>query len=245
MFKAYLAHSSVDKNFVRTVAKRLGRGDIIFDEMSFPPGFDFRDTIRKSLDTSNVFVFFASKASIESTWVHFEINEADWRLSTQKMAASLTILIDDDTQPEDLPKWMQRNLVVRVLYPQLAVHTIKNYLVQLSTSPIQPIFVGREPDLQRISNKLIPEIGEKIPRIIVITGLHGIGRRTFARRAIKDYLSMDIGSRFILEDNDSIDTLHIHLLNETADLSKRDYLALDCTPMPGQIRLGESGWVGH
>lgn len=61
MLKAYLAHSSVDNNFVRTVAKRLGRGDIIFDEMSFPPGFDFRDTIRKSLDTSCIFVFLQAK----------------------------------------------------------------------------------------------------------------------------------------------------------------------------------------
>jgi tetratricopeptide (TPR) repeat protein len=171
------------------------------------------------------YLFFASKASIESTWVQFEINEADWRLSTQKMAGSLTILIDDETQQEGLPKWMQRNLVVRVQHPQLAVHTIKNYLLQLSTSRLQPIFVGRESDLQRISSNLIPQIGEKIPRIIVIAGLHGIGRRTFAQRAIKDYLSMDIGCRFVLEDNDSIDTLHIHLLNQTADLSKRDYLA--------------------
>jgi tetratricopeptide (TPR) repeat protein len=225
MLKAYLAHSSVDKDFVRTVAKRLGRGDIIFDEMSFPPGFDFRDTIRKSLDKSSVFVFFASKTSLESTWVKFEINEADWRLSIQKMSGSLTIIIDDQTKPEDLPKWMQRNLVVRVLYPQLAVHTIKNYLVQLSTPGIQPIFVGRESDLLRISSKLIPEIEEKAPRIIVITGLHGIGRRTFARRALRDYLSMDTGPIFVLEDNDSMDSLYLHLLNETTDLSKRDHFA--------------------
>jgi len=225
MLKAYLAYSSIDKNYVRNVAKRLGRGDIIFDEMSFPPGFDFRDTIRKSLDTPCIFVFFASKSSIESTWVQFEIDEADWRLATQKMPGSLTILIDDQTEVEDLPKWMQRNLVVSVQYPQLAVHTIKNYLVELSTSDIKPIFVGREPDLQRISSKLIPEIGERTPRTIVITGLHGIGRRTFARRAIRDYLSMETGSSFILQENDSIDTLYINLLDETTDLSKREYLA--------------------
>ena len=24
-----------------------------------------------------------------------------------------------------------------------------------------------------------------------------------------------------------------------------DKMVMDCTPMPGQIRLGESGWVGH
>ena len=77
MLKAYLAHSSIDKSYVRTVSKRIGRSITILDEMAFPPGFDFRDTIRNSLDKSSVFIFFASKTSIESTWVKFEIDEAE------------------------------------------------------------------------------------------------------------------------------------------------------------------------
>jgi len=67
MLKAYLAHSSLDKKYVRIVANRFGRSTTIYDEMAFPPGFDFRDTIKKSLDKSSAFIFFASKASLEST----------------------------------------------------------------------------------------------------------------------------------------------------------------------------------
>jgi tetratricopeptide (TPR) repeat protein len=225
MLKVYLAHSSLDNNYVRIVAKRLGRSTILFDEMSFPPGFDFRETIRNSLEKSTIFIFFASKSSLNSTWVQFEINEADWLLSVKQLAGSLTILIDDETKPEDLPKWMRRNLVLRVPHPQLAVYTIKNFLVQLSISGFQPIFVGRESDSSRISNKLIPDIGNKPPRIIVIAGLPGIGRRTFAQRALRDYLSTDIGPIFVLEDTDSIDKLYVDLLDVTTDISKREYLA--------------------
>jgi tetratricopeptide (TPR) repeat protein len=225
MLKAYLAYSSLDNSYVHIVAKRLGRSTILFDEMSFPPGSDFRETIRNSLEKSTIFVFFASKSSLNSTWVQFEIDEADWLLSIKRIAGSLTILIDDETKPEDLPKWMQRTLVVRVSYPQLAVYTIKNFLVQLSISGLQPIFVGRESDLSRISSKLIPDIGNKPPRIIVIAGLHGIGRRTFAQRALRDYLSADTGPIFVLEDTDSIDKLYVDLLNVTTDISKREYLA--------------------
>lgn len=225
MLKAYLAHSSLDKQYVRIVAKRLGRSTIFFDEMSFPPGFDFRDTIRNSVEKSTIFVFFASKSSLNSNWVQFEIDEADWLLSLNKIAGSLTILIDNETKPEDLPKWMQRNLVVRVTHPQLAVYTIKNFLVQLSAPEMQTIFVGRESDLNRISTKLIPDIGKKPPRIIVVAGLRGIGRRTFAKRAIRDYLSFDTGPILVLENTDSIDKLYVDLLDVTGDISNRQYLA--------------------
>lgn len=223
MLKAYLAHSSMDKNYVRTVANRLGRSITIFDEMAFPPGFDFRDTIRNYLDKSSVFIFFASKTSIESTWVKFEINEADWSLSTKQMAGALTILIDEETNVDDLPEWMKRSLIVRVQYPQLAVHTIRNFIVQLSITEMQPLFVGREADLERISHKLIPEIDSQPPRTIVVAGLQGIGRRTFSRRALRDYLLANPGPLFILEDTDTPDVLYVHLLNETTDISNREH----------------------
>jgi hypothetical protein len=67
--KAYLAHSSEDKQYVEIVDKRLGRMHSEYDVKSFPPGFDFRDIIRNSLGKSNIFVLFASKKSLESTWV--------------------------------------------------------------------------------------------------------------------------------------------------------------------------------
>ena len=68
-------------------------------------------------------------------------------------------------------------------------------------------FVGRENDLQEMSTKLITPPEKPSPRIIVISGLDGVGRRTFARRALKDYLSLDVSPVILLEETDSLDKL--------------------------------------
>ena len=62
--KAFLSHSSIDKEFVREVANKLGRLHCVFDERSFDAGDKFEDAIRDHLDNSSVFVFFATKDSL-------------------------------------------------------------------------------------------------------------------------------------------------------------------------------------
>ena len=65
MLKAYLAHSSEDKSYVERVANLLGRSLVVYDKMCFEPGVDFRDAILEGLEKSRLFVFFASKRSLE------------------------------------------------------------------------------------------------------------------------------------------------------------------------------------
>ena len=55
MPRAFLCHSSADKQYVQTVARKLGRGRVAFDEFAFAPGQDFRDEIRRHLDRSDLF----------------------------------------------------------------------------------------------------------------------------------------------------------------------------------------------
>ncbi len=45
MRKAFICHSSKDKDYARFVARKLRRANVVFDEMSFEPGQDFRDEI--------------------------------------------------------------------------------------------------------------------------------------------------------------------------------------------------------
>ena len=78
--KAYLAHSSKNKTYVERVALLLGRARVIYDDMCFNPGEDFRDSIMDGLDKSGLFVFFVSKESLASDWVKFEIDEATWKI---------------------------------------------------------------------------------------------------------------------------------------------------------------------
>jgi hypothetical protein len=90
--KVFLCHSSQDKHYVRRIAKRLGRSHVIFDEVSFDPGQDFRQQVIKGLNRSSLFVFIASKASLKSTWCLFEIDDAQQKSIDGTIEGQLTII---------------------------------------------------------------------------------------------------------------------------------------------------------
>lgn len=221
MLKAYLAHSSIDKTYVDRVALSLGRARVVYDKMYFEPGVDLRDSILDGLDKSRLFVFFVSKHSLESTYVKFEIDEANWKLLRDEMAGAITIIIDKDIKSTQLPQWMQRSLVVSIESPTQATRIIRTRLIQEDGFDKQPPFVGREKDLAEFSRELIAPSEDNPRRLTVISGLDGVGRRTFVRRAFKDYLSLEIGPILILEETSSFDTLHLQLLDEAMGLSSR------------------------
>lgn len=225
MLKVYLAHSSADKGYVDKVAKRLGRGRVVYDKMCFEPGVDFRESIRAGLAQSYLFVLFASKRSLESSWVKFEIGEAEWLQITGKPGTAIAIIIDSDVTIEQLPHWMQRCYIASIGSPAHATRIIQTRLLRESGLDQQLPFVGRETDLEEFAPKLITPPEKMPPRVIVVSGLDGIGRRTFARRALRDCLSMEIGPILVLEETDSMDMLHLLLLDETMELESRSEVA--------------------
>src|ERR1017187_6106693 len=107
MKKAFLCHSSADKKYVEDVARKLGRSKIIYDVISFEAGKDFRAEILKHLDEAALFVFFASRNSLDSAWCRFEIREAEFRSVASGIEGQLTIIIDPTITHNDLPAWMR------------------------------------------------------------------------------------------------------------------------------------------
>ncbi|MGO9615419.1 MAG: toll/interleukin-1 receptor domain-containing protein [Bryobacteraceae bacterium] len=92
--KAFLSHSTDDRNFVSQVAKILQREYVIYQEFSFDHGENFKNEILKGLEKSAVFVFFVSRASLNSVWVKFELDQAAERLLEKKLAKAIAIRID-------------------------------------------------------------------------------------------------------------------------------------------------------
>ena len=223
--KAFLAHSSEDRKYVDVVAKHLGRARVIYDRVSFNAGYDFRQLIREGLDKSTVFIFFVSKSSLESTWVQFEITEAEWRRIQGQISGALSIIIDDDIQRSALPPWMQRCLVSTISQPQMAFHAIESYLIQQASSSYETVFIGRESDLRDFAQLLNPGMEDPVPRVLVLAGLEGIGRKTFARRSLHDHLSLSVGPVFIVEETDTTERLYLQLVNETTGFSDRARMA--------------------
>ncbi len=214
--RAFLSHSSVDKPFVALVAKELGRQLCVFDQYEFATGEDFRQAIRKGLDSSDVFVLFASKTSKERKWVEFELDEAELRKIRGAIKKLIVFMIDDDTSISDIPEWLQRGKVKKQKSPKLCARKIDYHLHELVRDRQQPVFVGRTTEITEAEKALIPIDGSKAPRFFLLFGLPGIGRRTLARRIANDVLRLPKSIVIPIETGDGLTELAIKVSEEVA-----------------------------
>ena len=192
MPRAFLSHSTDDKAYVQEVATRLGRHRALIDTQAFNPGEDFRDAIRRTLDESETFVLFVSPRSLASSWVKFELDEAEMRSMRGKLRRSLAIFIDGPIDAGALPPWLARVRAVQHSSPGQSARTIESILLGSPADGPRP-FIGRNDDLQRGVRKL--STSNPPQRILVVSGLQGIGRRSYLSRLVSDALSLDLGPR--------------------------------------------------
>jgi tetratricopeptide (TPR) repeat protein len=188
--KAFLSHSSIDKQFVQAVAKELGRQFCVFDEQSFATGEEFKRSIETGLDESSVFVLFASLKSLESLWVNFEIEEAWYRRLRATLSKSLVYIIDSSVQLEKIPEWLRRASIRRENAPKIIARDIRFHLDELLRRRQHPFFVGRSNEVEEIEQVLTPLDTFAPPHAIFVSGLPGIGRRSLIRRVAPAILNL-------------------------------------------------------
>ena len=227
MDKAFLCHSSKDKEYVERVAKRLGRAKVIFDAMSFRAGHDFREEIKKGLEASSLFVFFVSRTSLESTWCLYEVDEAQFKKVTGKLRGQLVIIIDPEVTFGDLPKWMQRLRAIIQTRSIQAAREIERELFAIGPASLtaKP-FVGRQALQQEFVERLSVSM-EVSPRIFVVSGLEGVGRRSYLDRALLDNLGLTLGPFRVLDTTSTVEDLFIWSVDETSDVMTREELAAE------------------
>lgn len=210
MDKAFLSHSSKDKEFVRAVANNLGRQFCIFDEQVFDTGDEFKKSIEVNLAESSVFVLFATRDSIDRMWVKFEINEA-WYLTLQKkISKSLVFILDSSLAPIDLPPWLNRAKIVKVNSPSIASREIRHHLDEIIRSEQHQFFEGRSVEIDDLQ-KLLTPIGSPAPRILGVFGLPNIGRRTFVSKAVQLSLGFNRIIKISVEEGDTLEALAVKI----------------------------------
>lgn len=193
MIKAFLSHSSKDKeSYVRNVANWLGKDNITYDELTFEEGERPLDEIIKNLDNASLFVIFLSENALSSPWVQKEIIEAKNRLDTSELNKVFPIIIDDNLTYEDkrIPDWLRDNYNLKpIKRAQVAAKRILNKLRELSWSKHpqikkrNTIFAGRN-DHQENFEERLHDFDKPKPIAIIVSGLAGVGRRTFLHRAL-------------------------------------------------------------
>lgn len=237
MNKAFLSHSSAQKDFVRKVYKLLGASRCVFDECCFDNGKKIIDEILRGLQNTDLFILFVSNESLDSDWVQQEIVLADVFMQKHGLKQILPILIDPNIKPgadERIPVWMKQFLMKPIRSPELAKLKILNALrhLDMDTNPIykakRNLFVGRYKEKEELEGILNLYV-EPHYNTICVSGLEGIGRRTFLRKFFEEKHMLNTSNEPILislNNRSSIDNLILSLLKYQKDVISSDDLAV-------------------
>lgn len=192
MPKAFLSHSSKQKNLVETIAQRLGRENCVLDKFNFEVGLPTLDEIIRSIEKSDLFVFFLTDESLSSDWVKREIDFAK-NLKDQNISKQLLILLIDNSishNDERIPNWMAEVYNIRpITDPILIFKKINSKLrdVAIQSHPFiikkEEIFVGRNEAMNEFEKKYY-NLELIKPSVLIASGFEGVGRRKFLKHAL-------------------------------------------------------------
>jgi len=239
--RAFLCHASTDKHLVGLVAQKLGRASVAYDAYSFEPGQDFRDEILRHLDTTDLFVFIVSKASLDSAWCHYELRSAEMRRMKGGISAQLAFIVDSEVSYDSLPGWLGSVRVTRSKNANQIAREVSQNLLTLSGGLDLPPFVGREDVLADISDSLHP-FDSSPPQFLIAMGLNGVGRRAVLQRVARDNLSLPFGPIFSFSATDTLLDLYLWLIEETAPVQSIDELESEAelfTDLPDDKKANE------
>lgn len=189
----FLSLSGHDDQFVAKVHKRLPDGLAHFYPQSFKNGEELISAMESRIQESSLFALFVSAASVESRWVHFEIDSARLALIKGQMNKILVVPIDGSTNLENLPAWMRNywidNIgrgaedIARYIRRELVIGS----LGKLAGQQIQGRGELSDKAKAQIAKTIIAT--ESTPNIIILAGNTGIGRRTFAHKLLAEAFS--------------------------------------------------------
>lgn len=182
--KAFLSHSSKDKDFVSKVFEYLTASRAHYDSVTFHSFERSHEALTSALRDSDVIVVFWSPDALGSPWVKEEIRSAADPSLVGRHMERLVVLVGGDRA--SLPPELRQATAISYSDPGLVARRIEDYLVQLhQREAIPPPFLGREDDLKALSSGVIP-VGRRPPEFIFVNGIPGVGRKTVITRVIKD-----------------------------------------------------------
>ncbi|WP_222116839.1 toll/interleukin-1 receptor domain-containing protein [Pseudomonas alabamensis] len=220
MIKAFLSHAWSNKEFVRAVANELGRQFCKFDEYSFDSAATFKRSIEEHLDESSVFVFFASEVALERPWVDFELEEAWYKKLEGKLSRAIVFVLDSNIDPAQLPKWLSRAKITRVVSPKLVAREIRYHIDSLIRAAQHPYFEGRSSDIEKFEALLTP-IGSPPPRSVAIYGLPNIGKKTFIEKVSKLALTFNRVLPIVVSQGDDLKDLAVKVADQLEPYSTK------------------------
>jgi TIR domain/Tetratricopeptide repeat len=193
MAKAFLSHSSRDKQLVEKLAMQLGRANCHYDSLTFEAGMKTLDEILKGLEDTDIFVFFISNSSLESPWVRNEISNARKLSKNNSIEKIFPLIIDKSVNHNDprIPDWIKKPYNIRFFDNEvLILKKIKQFLRESNfrkyshLRELNDLYVGRHELNQEFERKVITIDNAKPTCIVASSYFEGIGRRTFLKNGL-------------------------------------------------------------
>jgi hypothetical protein len=189
--QVFLSLSGKDDAFVERVWRNLPEGLAFFYRKSFENGQKLIDAMEAGVDRSSVFALFASKASLQSVWAGFEVDEARLNAIRRSNFRILVFPLSEDLAAAPFPKWMQQYWIPNAGYgPKDVARYIRNVLLSPAIAPssLAVRVIGRGQFLDVATQRLMTTVAETnaTPNVLVFPGIAGIGRRTVARYFVEN-----------------------------------------------------------
>lgn len=184
MGKIFISHSSRDKeHYVRPLVdkliKTIGKDKIIFDELTFEKGSKSINEIRKSLDSTDLFVLLISKSALKSEWVRQEISWARELEDTySQQQRILPVIIDSKITHKSklIPDWLKVYNLKFLSSPsklsRIILARFTEIIWQNSSSLREKteLFIGRNSEMETFENRIIDPQKDSA-NFIIISGV--------------------------------------------------------------------------
>lgn len=185
----FLSLSGHDSDFVSRVHKSLPDGLAYYYPKSFENGENLIEAMESRVNKSSIFVLFASRASVSSVWVKFEIDRARIAKIKSKEMRILVFPTESGIAARDLPNWMTEYWIGGAgSSPRDIARYIRNILTGSFFEALHSSQVfGRGGLVDQVCNQyLTATVTNKVkPNVLIFGGYEGIGRRTVAKEVLK------------------------------------------------------------
>lgn len=221
----FLSLSGVDVNFVGNVERNIPPGMAYFYPKSFENGENLISAMEERVAESRIFVLFASRASVDSVWVQFEIERARLNKIQNAGFRYFVFPVEPGVDHAKLPAWM------REAWIPSAGHTAKDIarylrgvlasMAELSGTILPPLGRGGLIDKARREYQNATFTNKVAPGLFLFAGHAGIGRRTVKRLLIPTLFptrpEMNYGPEFELPPHADLSDIYRAVRQELED----------------------------
>lgn len=208
--KAFLSHTSSDKDLVGLVHKKLENKNAWYDAADIENGESIPEKINEGLRYATHYILFWSQKACESNWVRAELNAAFVRMMANKCKFMIFVL-DSTPLPELLQPYKYDNIDKKDLENASDI-IVEKILSQEGAATRLSEFVNRTKEIGDIEESI--RAGYKL---IILQGILGIGKSSLAEKAIMWLYPNKAMSRIIIDFNmiPGIAELAIEMSNKT------------------------------